>query len=235
MPINKVDSVDKVKTAKEVKQEQKEELEIKKELYGAGKNGWTKEWFERIKEAQRNNTLSIGNVRPDKEGKYHFENGSEEQKWVSSVAFILDDVNKQNEEDLTDAERLILMMLCHPIEKVKVKAKDLEEGIKSLMVVESPKWHELTNWRHLDELMKYRPELYAEWRMRGIIPPNIKVEENKPVEADEDTKAFIDNLRENVPEDSPLRQPHEDWFIGMKEARWVDENGNEVVKKYRSA
>ncbi|MBO7526416.1 MAG: hypothetical protein J6T74_00800, partial [Clostridia bacterium] len=65
MPINKVDSVDKVKTAKEVKQEQKEELEIKKALYGAGKNGWTKEWFERIKEAQRNNTLSIGNVRPD--------------------------------------------------------------------------------------------------------------------------------------------------------------------------
>lgn len=43
----------------------------------------------------------------------------------------------------------------------------------ALAVVEKPQWHIETNWRHIDELYKYRPYLYKDWVERGIIPRHI--------------------------------------------------------------
>jgi len=228
MPFNNYDDITEVKTAKEIREEQKEDFETKKFLYGAGKDGWTKEFFERIKNAYYNGSLTIGYVRPryDEEKKkyiYDIKPNTEEQKWVSSVAYIFSE--KQNEEDLNDTERTILLMLCHPITKIKVKANNYDEAIRSACVPEALKWHQETNWRHLDELMKFRPNLYVEWKMKGLIPDNVPIKTDLRSHNEEEEmteKEFIEYLRTVVPEDSPLRQPHEDWFKEYKTARTVD-------------
>lgn len=95
MPINKVGNVDNVKTAKEVKEDLKEQMAIKNALYGAGKDGWTGEWFNKILDAYRNDRLSITGM-------------SAEINLILSKKGIREDL-------LTDDDRIILMLYAHPI------------------------------------------------------------------------------------------------------------------------
>ena len=115
MPFVRTDKTEKVdtKTVKEVKQQLKDDLEMKNLLYGAGQSGWTKEWYNRIVDAFEDNQLSIGEVRANYEWR------GEYPQYYSDVKLLL--ASHKSEEELTDAERLLLMIYCHPVQKVKTR------------------------------------------------------------------------------------------------------------------
>lgn len=137
-------------TAAEKKELDKVQKLVKKMLYGAGNEGWTKEWFEKIKKAYENNTLTITGCEGD-------------------CNLILARENLK-EEDLTDQERLLLFMYCHPKHIVYVKPD-------AMATVLSPKWHELTNWKHIGEVYRNYRGIYNEWVKKGIIPVDKMIEE----------------------------------------------------------
>jgi len=37
-------------------------------------------------------------------------------------------------------------------------------------VVLKPEWHKLTNWRCIEEVYRFYPNIYEEWANKGIIP-----------------------------------------------------------------
>lgn len=77
------------------KAQEKADALVKKMLYGAGSQGWTKEWYRKIKDAYKNNTLTITATL----GK-------------GEIELIL--ASNLKEEELTDEERLVLMAYCQP-------------------------------------------------------------------------------------------------------------------------
>ena len=77
------------------KEQEKLDKVLQKMLYGAGDQGWTKEWFNKIYTAFKQKRLSITGMRDE-------------------VNLILS-VKDLTEEMLTDEERLVLMLYAHPI------------------------------------------------------------------------------------------------------------------------
>ena len=101
-------------SAKELKQAQEEKMAYAKVLYGAGADGWTPQWYQRIVEAYNTNTLTIGEIRP-----YN----REKVKPIKPLPQYYTDINillseNKKEEELTDSERVLLMAYCHPIRKI---------------------------------------------------------------------------------------------------------------------
>lgn len=197
--ISKIDEVKDTKTPQQTRQEHKEDQAIKNFLYGAGKNGWTKEAYQKRLDAFNNNCLAY--TVPD----------------PSDITLLL--AENKREEDLTDDERVLLAVGCYPV----VKIKKTEEQLKAELVVTAYKWHQLTDFRHIDEVYVYHPEIYKRWVEKNMIPLNKLVDappilkeysnNEKNKESDEE---FLQRLRREVPEDSPLRKPHEDWFKDYK-------------------
>ena len=166
---------------------------IYKMLYGAGSNGWTKEWYDRILTAYDDNSLIITGCRED-------------------VNLLL--AEHKDESDFSNEERLLIMLFARP--QVKVK---MGENEKAGSVVLSLEWHRLTDFRHIDEVKEYYPAIYNRWADAGMIPNvEAKNEWNNYFDT-EDDQAFLDKLRKEVPADSALRQPHDDWFKEYKNGR----------------
>lgn len=169
------------------------EAAIHKMIYDAGSNGWTKEWYNRILKAYDDNTLTITGCREE-------------------VNLLLAEHKEENE--LSYEEKLLIMLFAHPQVKVKMGLDD-----KAGSVVLSLEWHRLTDFRHIDEVKEYYPAIYNRWADAGMIPNvEAKNEWNNYFDK-EDNQEFLDRLRKEVPADSELRQPHEDWFKGYKNGR----------------
>lgn len=130
------------------KEQDKVDKLVQKMLYGAGDEGWTKEWYEKIRKAYKENMLTITGNKED-------------------VNLIL--ARDCEEEDLEDIERLILFMYAHP-KKVVYVSKD------KMATVLSPEWHKLTDFRHIDEVYKNYPSEYMRWVSKGIVPMNKRVD-----------------------------------------------------------
>ncbi len=169
--ISKIDKEAKeVKSASQTREEYKEEQEIKNLLYGAGKEGWTEEYYNKILECSKNNLLVVCGVRPHKtqEGKYQYPTGSEKFKDILSNVYLLLAENKK-EKDLTLQEKLFLMVNCHPLTIIKMNREQLTTD----NVITAFKWHQLTDFKHIDELKAQYPDIYNRWVEKNMIPLNV--------------------------------------------------------------
>jgi hypothetical protein len=131
---------------KQEKERQKQEEHIHKMLYGAGDNGWTVEWFNRIYQAYKDNTLTI----------------TGESVFVNTLLSI----ENLKEGDLTDVERLGLMMFAHPQRVITLAKNDTS-------TVLSPIWHKTTNFREIKSVVDNYPSIYAKWCKEGVIPTRV--------------------------------------------------------------
>lgn len=45
-----------------------------------------------------------------------------------------------------------------------------KDGVCLNAIVDRLEWHQLTEFRHLDELYKYKRSLYEDWKSKGYLP-----------------------------------------------------------------
>lgn len=136
---------DPFKTTNEAKEEERNKAAIRQALYGAGGNGWTEQWYNKILKAYNNNTLSYGPIPPG----VIPQKGTKAYEKYSNANLILAQ-NKQ-EKDLTDDERLLLFMLCRPSYHQKSNIDDFK--------FINGKWQRVVNEDELtksDELEEFR-------------------------------------------------------------------------------
>lgn len=63
-----------------------------------------------------------------------------------------------------------LYLTDYEVCRLKTYRKLGERWICTSAIIDAPEWHNLTNWRHLDEIYMFRPKLYKQWRSTGVIP-----------------------------------------------------------------
>ena len=149
---------------------------LRKFLYGANAEGWTDEYWKRIKEAKRNRRLAIARIYPDCQDKAHRELA---EKRIAENPMGFDDaklaaLKKRYEiwqecelllartDDLNDEEKAMIMVNCRIV--------PTEEELKPYSVVLSHEWHRLTDFRHIDEVKQYYPAIYQQWADAGLLP-----------------------------------------------------------------
>ena len=139
MPISLFEEDKNVKTPQQIRDAHKQDVENKKVLYGSG-YGWTKEGYEKRLEAFRNGNLVITTKDP------------------GEINLLL--AEGKPEEELTDDERILLCAGCYPVTKIKMTQDELN-GKTTIL---SLSWHKLTDFRNIEDVKKYHPEIYNQWK-----------------------------------------------------------------------
>lgn len=149
---------------------------LRRFLYGANAEGWTGEYWQRIKEAKRTGHLVIARVYPDCQDAKHIQLAKKriEENPMGFSDVKLAALRKRfeiwqecelllaREDALNDEEKAVIMTNCHIV--------PTDEELKPYSVVLSYEWHHQTDFRHIDEVKEYYPAIYERWANEGLIP-----------------------------------------------------------------
>lgn len=150
--------------------------------------------------------------------------------YINNIQYIMTLLALRDEKQLTEKDKFFLMANLAVLHKPFPTNAERCESDNRAATVRSYAWHQLTEFRHIDDVKKYYPADYNFWLNNGMIPEAVIKKAwdecmDGPVEKDpiEEAEILLEDIRKNVPEDSELRQPHENWYEEYKDGAVYNE------------